>query len=502
MKKSFKYLLVAGAMTLPTLQSCTNLDETLYSEVEQANFGKTAGEAAALLGPAYSSLGGYSWNIHNLECSADDMMVPTRGSDWFDNGNWQAYKKHSWTSQHGPINDIWGFCYGGISTTNRLLSQLEGASEQAKAELRGIRAYYYFTLLDVFGNVPLVVDFKDTALPETKTRAEVYAFVEKELTEIVGKLPKGNNTKLYTTFSQGVANALLSKLYLNAQVFKGSPEWAKAISAADAVINSGDYKLAGSVLENFTTKNEGSQENIFIVPYDSRQFGGMNIQMRTLHYKNKETYNLCGDPWNGFCTVSAFYNSFDDKDARKAMWLAGPQNSPTGAPYKDNVGDNLVFTPEMYSMNTRKLVDGLATPEDQNLSQGSGARWQKYEIQRNNTSCDQDNDGVILRLSDVILMKAEAQFRSGNTAGALATINQVRTRSGVAAFTSLSLDDILAERGRELAGEAWRRNDLIRFGKFNQAWEFKAASPATRQLMPIPQPRIDANPKLKQNPGY
>ena len=134
--------------------------------------------------------------------------------------------------------------------------------------------------------------------------------------------------------------------------------------------------------------------------------------------------------------------------------------------------------------------------------QVAGIRSQKYEIQKNNPNGDQSNDYVFLRLADVILMRAEAAFRLGNTAQALTDINTIRTRSGVAPLTAVTADAILAERGREFAWEGWRRNDLIRFGKFSVERKFMKVTDKTRELFPIPQPRRDANPLLTQNPGY
>ncbi|MFM1912533.1 MAG: hypothetical protein RIR51_371, partial [Bacteroidota bacterium] len=129
-------------------------------------------------------------------------------------------------------------------------------------------------------------------------------------------------------------------------------------------------------------------------------------------------------------------------------------------------------------------------------------RSQKYEIQRNNPNGDQSNDYVVFRLADAIMMRAEAAFRLGNTAQALADVNTIRARSGMAALSTITLNDIYDERGREFAWEGWRRNDMIRFDKFSTARAFMSVTDKSRELFPIPQPRLDANPNLVQNPGY
>ena len=294
--------------------------------------------------------------------------------------------------------------------------------------------------------------------------------------------------------NQDAARMLLAKLYLNAGVFKGSPEWQKAYDTINQVINSANgYSLAATTLANFTLQNQGSPESIFNIPYDSFLAGGLNFQMRTLHYANQQTYGLGNAPWNGFCTLADFYNSFDAEDARSAMWISGQQYSASGAPLLDAKDQPLAFIADF---NKDQMTD--ADPE----FQVAGIRSQKYEIQRNNPNGDQDNDYVVFRLADAILMRAEAAMHLGKTAEALADVNTIRERSLVSPLTALTMDDILAERGRELAWEGWRRNDMIRFGVFSKERKFMKNTDKTRELFPIPQNRIDANPLLQQNPGY
>ncbi|TDB59850.1 RagB/SusD family nutrient uptake outer membrane protein [Arundinibacter roseus] len=491
MKKSFTYLALAGAITMA---SCTNLEESIYGVIPQEGFGNTPEQLAALLGPAYSNVRDASWNWHNHEVTTDVMLVPTRGADWYDGGNWLNYHRHTWSTLHGPINDMWGWIFeGGINTINQLIPQVEG-NAPATAELRAVRAFYYLLALDLFGNVPIITE-SGAASAATKTRAEVYAFVETELT---AALPNLSEAKTYGRINKWAAQALLAKLYINAQVYKGSPEWAKCVAACDAVINSGQYSLESNFFNNFSINNEGSTENVWAIPFDKNQAGGMTIAYRTLHYANQATYGLADTPWNGFCSLADFYNSFENNDLRKQMFITGLQKSASGANLKDALGNDLVFT--------------IDVPKDEMTAQdvtyqGAGARLGKYQIQTNNVRTDQDNDWAMLRLADVHLMRGEAKFRLGDQAGALADVNPIRQRAGLAPATSLTLDSILEERGRELAWEGWRRNDLVRFGKFTEVGgkftsKFMKNPAAHTALFPIPQQRIDANPGLKQNPGY
>lgn len=489
MKKFIFTALTVGAFASLSLQSCTNLDEPVYDAIPADQFLKTDAQVAAALGPAYGGLRGITWDWFNpSEASSDELIVPTRGGDWFDNGDWLAYSRHTWTPQHGPINGMWGFIFGNISQVNQLIPVVS-TNKAAVDELRAIRAFYYFMAIDAFGNVPIVTDAASNGA--TKSRAEVYAFLEKELTESIPSLTAG---KAYSRMTQDAANMLLAKLYLNAGVYKGSPEWQKALDAVNKVISSKNaYSLSSSTLANFVVQNQGSGENIWTIPYDSFKAGGMNFQMRTLHYANATTYGLSNSPWNGFCTLADFYNSFEPTDLRKAMWIEGQQYAASGAKLVDAKNQPLAFIADFQK---DQMTD--ADPE----FQVAGIRSQKYEIQRNNPNGDQSNDYVVFRLADALLMKAEASFRLGNTADALVEINKVRTRSGVAPMTTLTEADILAERGREMAWEGWRRNDMIRFGTFSLERKFMKKLDKTRELFPIPQARIDANPLLKQNPGY
>ena len=488
MKKYILRAIAVGLVSTFALQSCTDLTEKVYDAIPAEDFLKTDEQLAAALGPAYGGLRGITWDWFNpQEATSDELIVPTRGGDWFDNGDWLAYSRHTWTAQHGPINGMWGFIYGNVSTLNSLIPKVAN-NKKAVDELRAIRAIYYYMAISSFGNVPIVTKEGETA--GTKSRAEVYAFIEKELVESIPSLP----TEItYSKMNQNVGNMLLAKLYLNAGVYKGAAEWQKAYDTIDKVIKSGKYSLEGNQLFNFSVNNRGSKENIFAIPFNSKSAGGMNFQMRTLHYANQQTYGLGNSPWNGFCTLADFYNSFDDTDLRKKMWLVGQQYSASGAPLKDAKDAPLAFVPDW---EKDQMTDADA------VYQVAGARSQKYEIQTNNPNGDQDNDYVFFRLADAMLMRAEAALWLGKKSEALADVNAIRKRAGVAEFTDLTAETLLAERGREFAWEGWRREDMIRFGTFSKERKFMKNSDKTRELFPIPQARIDGNPLLKQNPGY
>jgi hypothetical protein len=242
---------------------------------------------------------------------------------------------------------------------------------------------------------------------------------------------------------------------------------------------------------NFSTNNQTSPETIFAVPLDATKQGGMDLWVRTLHFKQQTTYNTAVSPWNGYCTLAEFYNTFAEEDVRKKMWLVGQQYDAAGKPLEDE-GVPLAYVPDVPSLD---LPPGPA-------GRVIGARGVKYQIQQNLNSVYADNDFVIFRLGDAYLMRGEANFRQGKVAEALADLNLIREQRGVEPFTDLTEQAILEERGRELAWEYHRRQDLIRFGQFTAPRRLKPASEKYRELFPIPSTQLSLNPYLKQNPGY
>ena len=513
--------------------SCTNLDEKLYSDVTANNFFKTDEEFIAALGQAYSSFGGIGnhfglWTINEL--SSDELVISTKGGDWYDGGVLLQMHQHNYVASNGLFNSAWGFCYGGIGTCNRLIAQFKDLNTPAAdafiAELRAVRALWYYWLVDSFGNVPLVIDFKDVSKPATKKRAEIYAFVESELLAVVNVLPTKKDASTYGRMTKWSALAILTKLYLNAEVFTGTQQWQKAIDNANNLINNGGYSLENSYAANFAIDNAGSKENIFVYPYDKVFAQGFNWVAMTLSVASQPTYNLTFQPWNGYQTMEEFYNSYIDpaknpgpqgpvwkgltKDANKdgisddtgtvdgrlTNFIVGPQYNQDGtrtldAGYeagKDFDGAPVTFTPELNEIYPQGLRQ-------------AGARIGKYAFEVGGTN-NMSNDFVIFRLSDIILSLAEAKMRLGDAASALILVNSIRTRAGVTPYTLLTFDNLFAERGREMYAEMTRRQDLIRFGKFNAAWWEKKASTTQYNLFPIPKQQTDANNLLVQNPGY
>ena len=542
-------------------QSCTKLDEKLYGEVTPSNFFKTQEEFISALGAAYTQFADFAsndpWSLH--EVVTDEMVVPTRGQDWDDGGTVRRAHLHSYTPEDGYTNGGWNFGFGGVNTANRLIYQFQSLVESGQvaqaaadayiAELQTVRGFFYWQLIDLYGNVPLVTDFATAeAAPATKPRLEVYNFVVGNLEAAVPKLSKAVDGTTYGRMNYYAGQTLLAKLYLNAKVYSGTAQWGKVITACDEVINSGKFSLESNYFANFNVNNSGSKEFIFAIPYDQVFFGGFNIAVRSLHYGSQQTYNLTAQPWNGFCTMEEFYNSYSDADLRKGDvgTLTGPAvkrgNFIAGYQYKS--GGGLVMDDGYEVPQPGRLpVPLLGDPDGKPLNFGnigstqgqinelgpqayrqSGVRIGKWEIALGSHPDAMSNDYAVFRYADVLLMKAEALWHNGSTAAALTLVNQIRSRAGVPDLTSLdgpvSFDmagppvlggELLNEIGREMFAENHRRQDLIRWDLYTKVdkWVLPYYNPgdvmktgAYTSIYPVHKDKIAANPNLIQNPGY
>lgn len=479
--------IIVKSITLATLLGffsvgCEAPDQKIFDGLDRDIALSTTDPVAlqAFAAGAYLPLAG-NWGGHNSlwslnEISSDEMVITQKGTDWEDGGQWIRVHRHQYLPTEQSVNNGWTYCYGAIGTINNFLKNF-GSNPALRAEFESLRALIYLWLLDAYGNVPIITETSTDATPANNTRQEVYNFVEQSIVSNLGNL---REEKTYATMNYYVAHAVLAKLYLNAQVYTGSAQWQKAADAADVIIQSGLYSLEPDFLDNFSTRNAGSVENIFVINYDEVSGQGFNLPQMTLHYSSQATFKLQEQPWNGYSSLEEFYNSFDPADNRINSFIEGPQFSSTGvrltdlnAEASDPDGTVLTFTPFITS-----LTAGLRQ---------EGVRVGKFQF-RIGSSRHLSNDYPIYRYADILLMRAEALWRlNPASTEALNLVNQVRLRSFPGnALTSLTADELLAERGREMFAEYYRRQDLIRFGKFNDAWWEKPVSSATKNIFPIP----------------
>jgi hypothetical protein len=524
--KPFLYLFMS---TLIISGSCTKLDVAVYDQVLESSFVPTEKDIPNIIGPVYTQMRGMMAGWQGMfdlqEEPADIIVTPVRPNGWYDAGTYQRMHKHEWTPSQWQPQNAWNQCYAGINHVNRLLSQFEDGSipittgkDELVAELKTARAYYYSVLLDNHGNVPIVTDFTSKEPPSQSTRQQLYEFVEKELLDNMPLLSEQANQRMYGRFNKWAAKAILARVYLNAEVYTGTPQWAKCIEQCTDIIDNGPYILEPTYKANFSTNNHTSKEIIFAVPYDEVMATQWTIHMKTLATAHRNVLAMAAQPWGGNCAVPQWIDTYDPDDSRmKDTWIQGPQYSVTTGELV------LTYTKSVPSIDNTGFFDGY--------------RIGKYEIKVGATGA-LSNDYVLFRLADVMMMKAESLLRTGQADAAAVLVTDVRKRAftatpAKATVTGAQLQlgsvynygiqntagavpnpeggaDIpygrmLDELGWEFAAEGRRRMDLIRFGVYDRKSWFNH-SPRNdgkkRYLFPIPQLELDKNANLQQNPDY
>jgi hypothetical protein len=527
-------LRLLAPMLLVLGQSCTSLTETPHDALTPDNAFKTDEEILAGVAGVYAQLRPVEWvgYITLQDLTTDVAIVPTRGSDWYDNGQWLDLHRQTYTPNSSGtlafVDGAWNDMFSGVAKANLMIDVItksalsQARKDSALAELRTLRAWDYFMLNDMFAGVPLVSTTELKQYPRA-TRDEVFKFIESELIAARANLPGKWDASGYGRMTKGAANSILASLYINAAVLDkdapstsaynscstvtvtGGTACAAAIAAADAVINSGVYTLNTVWKNNFSLDNKSSPENIFVIVHSKDQALGGSWPLRTLHYNQLNTG--WGSPWNGFATIAETYNAFDAADERKAMWLQGQAFSfETNQPVNDRTGKPLIFTPTIADANA--------------ASEGEGVRFNKFPpLPSASSGNGMPNDFTFFRLAEMYLIKAEALNEQGQTAAALVELNRIHNLHDAAnpitaASQAQIRDAILKERLLEFAAEGKRRTDLIRHGKF-LTWTESikngvcgptgvcgAARNGRLVLFPIPATQLGSNPLLKQNPGY
>src|SRR4051812_27481154 len=254
MKKIYSFL--AGCTALATIGSCTKLDVPVESQYVQANFPKTTADYIALLGTMYSNLSSnYAvpyWRMQEL--STDEAIIPARDGNYDDGGQYRQLHYHTWTFDHPNVTGIWQWGFGGINNCNRLINLVKASSSSAAlktsgiAEITAMRDLYYFFMMDLYGNVPIINTFPVANLPSTQSRAEVFKFIEADLKSVLQQLPSktsvaATNTLQYGRPTKEMAFALLEKMYLNAEVYTGTQRYNDAVTMADSIMKNQNYSL-------------------------------------------------------------------------------------------------------------------------------------------------------------------------------------------------------------------------------------------------------------------
>lgn len=490
--------------------ACTDLEvEEVDSNVIETDSGEFGGvDAQATLDGAYADLRAYSDQANSYalhEVSSDELLVPTRGTDWGDNGIWRTLHQHTWDATHPYLLTAWNQYNSVVFKTNQIIDSRSNPSAQQIAEAKFLRAFNMYMILDLFGKVPFRdVDDGVDVDPQVLSAEESLTFIAADLQAAIPDLPATGPGTETIRASKAAAHFLNAKLHLNKHIFLGTGSAQAAdmdvvISSVNAIEADG-FSLDDGYFELFTP--DVDNETIF---FTDASVG--NRIWNGLHYFQNSPDNA-GGGWNGFSTTAEFYALFEgdadsnepgnNQEERRGYvptdgsnlgvgygFLFGQQYDDTGAKLLDRAGRDLMFT---------KDYPGLTGNRENN-----GVRVIKYHPENGAFA----SHYIFFRFADAHLMKAEAELRKGNNGEALSLVNELRALRGASELGSLSEMELLAERGRELYIEGWRRNDQIRFGTWTSDWDLKGGtSEDFRTLFPIPANAVASNPNLEQNPGY
>ncbi len=493
--------------------SCTDLEIEPTDSFFDDLSGEFSGvDPAASLDGLYNDLRGQIQTQEGLyalnEVSSDEFLVPTRGTDWGDNGVWRNLHDHNWNALHRDVKNAWNSLNQNIFRATLIIDSRSNGNAEQVAEAKFLRAFSTFWIIDLYGQAPFrTPDEGPDVNPTVRTRAEALEFAVQDLTEALPDLPVSGPSSNLNRATRAAANYLLAKIHLNKHIY------------LDTSVNPSDMTLVVDYVDDIAADGfalDSGYFGIFKEDVDNETilFTTSEVGPRiwnTLHYKQNSPDNE-GGGWNGFTTLSEFYDTFEGdsdinvigsgQEERRGFvptdgsnlgigygFLVGQQYDETGTAMTDRIGNPLNYTRELPGLLGNNEVTGI--------------RVIKYHPVNGGFTGHQ----IIFRYADAHLMKAEAIHRGGTSSEtALGLINDLRAmrnaNGNTQPLTAISDQDILDERGRELYAEFWRRNDQIRFGKFSEEWEYKTNTDAYRVLFPIPATAIISNPNLIQNDGY
>lgn len=519
MKKIFATSILI-AFTL-VFQGCSNLKEQILNEEDNTAVISNSENASMLISPVYAylrdlqSISGV-WKV--AECTTDEVCFPTRGTDW-NNVNNRTLYTHNYDATNTYIKNCWNSFMLGLTYCNTALNYLNKLNQTDEVknyinEATVVRALCMYYLMNYFGHFPMreydEIDF--SAQPAILDRPTALARIISELETVIPHLKEKGDIP-YGRITKAVAQTLLAKVYLNYPVFTGTApafsdgttKYDEVITLCTSIISSGKYKMADDYWKLYLSDNQSysdATETILPIIYNqSLGIGGQSWLNNTLHYY--QTFGNFKSLWNGCCTSPTFISTWDTSDPRyqdnrlksqvgfNLGILIGQQYNASGAALKTREGNPLIFTAD-FSVENSTEAQGARVVKyapDPNYSYGSGS----------------DNDFQYYRLSDIYLMRCEAEFRKGSISAATEDINVVRKARGMSVYTTatLTLEKIYNERGYEFYWDGpSRRDDMIRFNKYCTARYNMSDTSAYKILLPIPQTAIEANSQLTQNTGY
>lgn len=500
-----KIALIISFAAFIFLFSCTDVDENVYDKYSAVEFYASPEGADAALASVYAKIPG-NWDgkgyagadngWYDLNCmSTDEQVVPHRNT-----GDWQLDFARLYLRQWLPsdfiLGQTWTWLYESVFQANLAVEQLKVANADPSkiAEAKVLRAFFYYLLMDDYGNIPFFTEnnLSVDQIPQVD-RSVVFDFVVSELKENIELLTSTKGGIYYGRFNKWAGYALLAKIYLNAEVYVGTPMWTECIEVCDK-LSGGGFKLhsgeadAANVLGSKYYELFGDvcpDDETILAIYTTVDVVGRNIfTIRSLGGTDGTLLTGYG-AWNGTIVPQEYVEKFDDNDVRKRQFRYGAD------PYGPKPAGFINYSLE---------IDNFDNP---GADRNAGARNIKFWPAEPMNSGGASNDFPIYRYADILLMKAECLLRTGNASDAKPLVDQVRERSGLDALAANpTLENVYNERGFELTWEGHRRQDMIRFGKFTESHGLAPAVDSHFELFPIPTSALNANPNLTQNPGF
>jgi hypothetical protein len=518
--------------------SCSNdLTETVYSSVTEQSYKYTSKDFYPIVASVYPPLRNVSdhWGYFCAqEATADAIVMPPNASGWDDGGVYRRMHYHTWTSEQDHVNNMWSWFYRGALIANNVIDQIENDvvpapsatdRELGLAEVRAMRAWYYWMICDNYGDAPLVT-IRSNELPGKTPRQEIYNFIVAELNDVIPKLSDVQGGSMYGRMNRWAGKALLANIYLNAEVYTGQARWNECVAQCNDIIGSGKCELSPRFKDSFRAAGvEQSKEVLFTVPFDKTLAGGNSIHMYSWHGELKKRFDTEATPWGSGSAmgVGQFIDTYEVGDSRlEDSWIFGEQYASDGTSLVgvyDRKGEPLIFTKDLPSASFTKETEGY--------------RMNKFEVEPGSTN-NSATDIPLFRYAQVLMMKAECLLRLGQP-GAGELVTQVRRRAfaddpakAVVTDEQLKANSVYRygyvedyaivdpgdqspvqfgrmydELGWEFAWEMCRRRDAIRFGVYTRkSWLSHRPQGDYRSVFPIPEQVITSNPNLVQNPAY
>ena len=554
MKTNIKVFLTAAIAVLTV--GCTDLDVAVESQY--TSYPGTQEAIEAQLSGIYFKLRGNMGRryMEGQELSSDEYTAVSYSGNWVDGYAYAHPSLHNFSYEDASIDWMTDLA-SGVVKANEVISS--DADEKYIASARAMRAWFTFVMMDGWGDIT-INDPKlssEIDLEARQPRADVARWLESELKEIIPQLPTELTTENYGKPTKYMAQALLAKLYINWPVYTASSvenydaasasneKLADCISVCNDIISSGKFALGPDEYRfKFAPDNTERWEAgtikdfIYVMPYHTTEATGMQYG-RSHSYKDikklnpsyygealsnsggayitmvpefMKNFSLKGDQRN--LLILGLSSNLDDYrygtgEAENTVYIYDPKTLlPTSTPCKDRNGNDLKFTRDNITLVTQDATIDVGDNVDGWRQGCRTVKWFVVDSDFKNGR-NQSNDIPIFRFADILLTKAEALTRQGSSAEAKDLVNQIRAYAGAELLAgNPTLQDIYEERAREFFDENWRRNDMIRFGHFEDEYfpHYKSFPTAnfekSHRIWPIHKNMLDLNPKWTQNAGY